>query len=256
MDDEIRIERDDGLLTVTFDRPDKHNALTWTMYDALGEACEEANSSRVAAMVFRSSSRRAFAAGTDIRQFAEFRRATDGVEYERRVSDVVEAILSVRVPTVASVGGYCVGAGFLVACACDLRIATEDARFGAPIARTLGNCLSQSSYRLVVELLGRGTALDLLLRARLMTAGEALARGLVVAVTTWDELGAVTAAEIARLRGHAPLSLLATKTSLNRLLTAPDQDNDDILELVYGSRDFRDAVQRFHTSDTPRWSGQ
>jgi enoyl-CoA hydratase/carnithine racemase len=252
--DEVVTEHVGGVLRVTFDRPAKLNALTWAMYDAVEAACEQAHAPGVRAMVLRSSTTRSLASGTDIAQFRTFRTGADGVAYERRVSDVLGAILDVPVPTIASIGGYCVGGGFLLACACDLRLASNDAVFGAPMARTLGNCLSQRSYRLVLELLGRGPALDLLLRARLMSAGEALQRGFLAAVTSPDQLEAVTDTELASLGELAPLSLWATKTALNRLLFA-DAEQDDVVRRVYGSDDFRRAVECFGTDCPPGWTG-
>ncbi|MBO9523490.1 MAG: enoyl-CoA hydratase/isomerase family protein [Nocardioidaceae bacterium] len=251
---EVVTECVDGVLRVTLDRPEKLNALTWTMYDALEAACEQAHAPEIRAMVLRSSSNRAFAAGTDITQFRAFRSGADAVAYERRVSAVLDAILAVPVPTLASITGCCIGGGFLVACACDLRLASTDAVFGAPMARTLGNCLSQQSSRLLVDLLGRGPTMDLLLRARLMSAEEAHQRGFLAVVCAPEELDSLTDAELDNLRDLAPLSLWAAKAALNRTSSPPTED-EDILRTVYGSHDFRQAVEGFGSGRLPSWTG-
>ncbi|ABL81666.1 MULTISPECIES: enoyl-CoA hydratase/isomerase family protein [unclassified Nocardioides] len=252
----IQVHRLHDVLYVTFDRPEKLNAMTWEMYARLESACREAEADDVRAMVLQSSSPRAFIAGTDITQFQSFDSGRDGVDYERKIDGVIDAILSVPVPTIAAVDGYCVGGGFLISAACDLRIATTSAQFGAPMARTLGNCLSQHSYRLIVELLGRSTAFDLLLRARLMTAAEAHQRGFVAELCAAGQISVVVESEAERLKNHSPLSMRAAKTSLNRLLFEPDRSNDDVLEQVYGSHDFREAVERFGARQDPKWSGR
>src|SRR5262245_24508074 len=128
---QIEISSDHHVLTVTFNRPDQRNAMTWAMYDGLEKACDRADSDRdIRIMLLRGAGDRAFVAGTDISQFAEFSTGRDGVAYEHRVSTVLERLQAVTVPTVAAIDGYCVGGGFAIACAVDLRIATPRAEFG------------------------------------------------------------------------------------------------------------------------------
>jgi enoyl-CoA hydratase/carnithine racemase len=254
---EFIVEQDGPVLTVTFNRPAQRNAMTWAMYDGLYEACERADADDdVRVMVLRGAGEDAFVAGTDITQFAEFADGDDGVAYERKVSRVLDRLAGVDVPTVAAVRGYCVGAGLAIAAVCDLRVAAPDARFGVPIARTLGTCLSLSTYALLVGHLGPARTLELLLNARMYTAVEMYAAGFVG--TLDDDLDRAVRQTADRLAGHAPLTLWATKETLRRLRRTPAAagDGDDIVRRVYGSEDFHNAVRAFSAKQEQRWTGR
>jgi len=254
---DLLVERDGPVLQVTFDRPQAHNALTFAMYEGLYEACETADADRdVRVLVVRGAGGKAFVSGTDIAQFAGF-DGPDGVAYEERVTRVVRRLEDTAVPTVAAVDGYCIGGGLALAAACDLRIATSASRFGIPIARTLGNCLSMDTCALLVAHLGRSRALDMLLRARLLDAAEVHAAGFVTQLAD-DAAGldAVLADTVAALASHAPLSMWASKQAFTRLRRAGIPDGDDIVERVYGSTDFRAAVESFGAKTRPTWTGE
>ncbi|GLY66802.1 enoyl-CoA hydratase [Amycolatopsis taiwanensis] len=244
-----------GVLTVTFNRPKQRNAMTWGMYDALAQACDRADSDdAVRVLLLRGAGGRAFVAGTDITQFAEFTTGKDGVDYEHRVSAVLDRLDAVTVPTVASIDGYCVGGGLGIACAVDLRIATPRSTFGVPIARTLGNCLSSTALSLLVRHFGHARTIAMLLTARLMTAEEAHAAGFLAVLT--DDLDKDTRSLIDAVLGHAPLSMWASKEALRRLhRDGREADVTDIVARVYGSDDFRSAVSAFKTKRPVRWSG-
>lgn len=254
---DVIVERHGPVLGVTFNRPAQRNAMTWAMYDGLYEACERADKDDdVHVLVLRGAGGEAFVAGTDIRQFAEFTGGDDGVAYERRVSRVLDRLEDVNVPTVAAVQGYCVGAGLAIAAVCDLRLATPDARFGIPIARTLGNCLSMSTYALLVHHLGPARTLDLLLNGRFYAGREAHAAGFVAECT--DDLDESLRQTVDRLAGHAPLTMWATKEAIRRQrrAAAAAVDGDDIVARVYGSEDFRAAVRAFSAKQTTTWTGR
>jgi enoyl-CoA hydratase/carnithine racemase len=254
---ELLVERDGPALTVTFNRPAQRNAMTWAMYDGLHHACERADADPdVRVLVLRGAGPEAFVAGTDIRQFAEFTSGADGVAYERRISGVLDRLEEVNVPTVAVVRGYCVGAGLAIAAVCDLRLAEPGARFAVPVARTLGNCLSMSTYALLVHHLGPARTLDLLLNARFYTGRELHAAGFVTEAT--EDLDEALRQTVDRLTGHAPLTMWATKEALRRLRRAGASavPGDDIVSLVYGSEDFRAAVDAFTAKRRHDWTGR
>src|SRR5258708_7342198 len=168
---EVEIGAENHVLTVTFNRPDQRNAMPAAMYEALEQACDQADSDGdIRVMVLRGAGGRAFVAGTDISQFARFSTGQDGVDYERRVTAVLDRLQAVTIPTVASIDGYCVGGGLGIACAVDLRVATPRAKFGVPIARTLGNCVSVATLDLLVQNFGHSRTIALLLTAELMSA--------------------------------------------------------------------------------------
>jgi enoyl-CoA hydratase/carnithine racemase len=254
---ELLISRDGPILTVTFNRPRQRNAMTWAMYDGLFAACEQADADDdVRVMVLRGAGDRAFVAGTDIAQFAEFASGADGVAYEERIGRIVRRLEDVDVPTVAAVHGYCIGGGLALAAVCDLRVATRSARFGVPIVRTLGNCLSMDTYSLLLHHLGPARTLDLLLRARLISGEEAHAAGFVGELCDDDALDKTVAETVTLLLGHAPLSMWATKEAVRRLRRSQLPDGDDIVERVYGSADFHAAVVAFTSKEEMRWTGR
>ncbi|MGH3367772.1 MAG: enoyl-CoA hydratase-related protein, partial [Nocardioidaceae bacterium] len=188
-DTDLVVTHDGPVLTVTFSRPAQHNAMTFPMYEGLYDACVRADEDDdVSVLVLRGAGDRAFVSGTDIAQFLEFRDGADGVEYEKRIARVVDRLEDVSVPTVAAVDGYCLGGGLVIAAACDLRVATRTSRFGAPIARTLGNCLSMNTHSLLVSRLGSARTADLVLRARLIGAEEAHQAGFVAELCDDDGL--------------------------------------------------------------------
>lgn len=254
---ELLVEQDGPLLTVTFNRARQRNAMTWAMYEGLYDACERADEDEeVRVMLLRSSSDKAFIAGTDIGQFADFSRGEDGIAYEEKIARITNRLEDVGVPTVAAIRGFCVGGGLGLASVCDLRVATPSARFGVPIARTLGNCLSMNTYSILIAQLGPSLALDLLLRARLLTGEEAHALGFVAELAPEDDLEATTQEVVNVLLGHAPVSMWAAKEAVRRFRRAAIPDGDDIVARAFGSSDFRRAVAAFATKDSVVWEGQ
>jgi enoyl-CoA hydratase/carnithine racemase len=254
---ELVVEQDGPVLTVIFNRPAQRNAMTWAMYDGLYEACDRADADDdVRVLVLRGAGEDAFVAGTDITQFAEFVDGDDGIAYERKISRVLGRLEDVNVPTIAAVRGYCVGAGLAIAAVCDLRVATPDARFGVPVARTLGNCLSMSTYALLVHHLGPARTLDLLLNARMYSGQAAHAAGFFAELA--EDLDDAVRQTVDRLVGHAPLTMWATKEAIRRLrrAAAAAVDGDDIVGRVYGSDDFHAAVRAFTGKQKRVWTGR
>jgi enoyl-CoA hydratase/carnithine racemase len=254
---ELVVTQDGPVLTVTFNRPGQRNAMTFAMYDGLFAACERADSDDgVRVLVLRGAGDKAFVSGTDIAQFAEFRDGADGVAYEARITRVINRLEDVTVPTVAAVRGFCVGAGLAIAAACDLRVVTRSARFGVPIARTVGNCLSMNTYSLLLFHLGPARTLELLLRARLLSADDAHGAGFVSELCADDALDGAVDELVAPLLEHAPLTMWAAKQATVRFRRAGLPDGDDIVARVFGSQDFRDAVQAFATKSRVQWKGR
>ena len=258
---ELVVEQDGAVLTVTFNRPSQRNAMTFAMYDGLHAACERADAEDdITVLVLRGAGDKAFVAGTDIAQFADFssgaKGGEDGIAYEARITRVINRLEAVPVPTVAAVRGFCVGAGLAIAAACDLRVATRSARFGVPIARTLGNCLSMNTYSLLLFHLGPARSLDLLLRARLLSADDAHGAGFVSELCADEDLDATLRELIAPLLEHAPLTMWAAKQASVRFRRAGLPDGDDIVARAFGSEDFRDAVAAFATKARVDWKGR
>jgi enoyl-CoA hydratase len=257
--DELLYELRDGIARVIFNRPEARNALTFAMYERLAEICATVEEDRsVKAMLVTGAGGKAFAAGTDISEFQAFKTAEDALAYEARIERVLAALERSRVPTIAAIAGACTGGGAGIAACCDLRIGAANARFGFPIARTLGNCLSVANYARLAALVGPARVKDIIFTARLLEAREALAIGLLNEVVA--EAGALLprAEELARLvASHAPLTLKATKEALLRIRARiPPGEGDDLIVLCYTSSDFREGMRAFLEKRAPDWRGK
>ena len=247
----------DRIGTIVFNRPEARNALTFGMYDALQEICETAAESNEAdALVIVGADERAFAAGTDISQFRDLKSAEDAWEYERRIDAILAAVERCPLPTIAAMSGACTGGGAAIAVACDLRIATSGLKFGFPIARTLGNCLSAVNLGRLSALMGPGRVKEMIFTSRLLLADEAHAIGLVSEVVDDHAALLARADELARLvAGQAPLTLRATKEALRRLQGPGPVDDRDLVAMCYTSEDFREGMEAFLQKRKPRWQG-
>ncbi|HZB90547.1 MAG TPA: enoyl-CoA hydratase/isomerase family protein [Stellaceae bacterium] len=259
MTEELVHEVRDGIARVTFNRPEARNAMTFAMYERLAEICAQVTDDRrVRAMIITGAGDKAFAAGTDISQFRAFKTPQDALDYEARIDRVVGAVEECRVPVIAAIAGACTGGGGGIAAACDLRIAAANARFGFPIARTLGNCLSMSNLSRLAALIGFARAKEIIFTARLVEAPEALALGLVSEVLPDHPALMARAEALAQLvAGHAPLTLQATKEALRRLrpkLTA--EEGRDLILMCYMSRDFREGMEAFLAKRPPQFRGE
>ena len=254
--DEFIYSVDEGIATLTFNRPQARNALTFEMYDGLAEISQSIidNHSDIHAMIVTGAGDKAFAAGTDISRFRDFKGAEDARNYERRMDHVLGVFESVPIPTIAAIRGACTGGGAAIAACCDIRIASDDLKYGFPIAKTLGNCLSIGNLSRMANLIGAGRTKEIILTARLIRADEALNIGLVSEVNN-DPLQ--RSLELAsKLKGHAPLTMAATKEGLRRLREKlADIENDDLIVQCYTSDDFREGLDAFLTKRTPQWKG-
>jgi enoyl-CoA hydratase len=246
----------DGVAMVVFDRPEARNAMTWAMYDGLASACDKiAGDADVRVAVFRGAGG-AFVAGTDIQQFTAFKDAEDGIAYERRIDAAIDAIERVEKPIVAVVEGFCVGGGLAIATACDLRIASPSARFGVPIARTLGNCLSVGNVARLVAQFGVGRTKRMLMLAEMITAEEALACGFVDVLAASSDVDSKLGEMCKKLLGHAPITMRNAKEAIRRIRVQSLPDGSDLIRAAYGSADFREGVEAFLAKRSPNWQGR
>jgi enoyl-CoA hydratase len=256
-DGAVRLSTAGPVATVVFDRPAARNAMTWAMYDELVAICESLARDKTArVVVFRGAGGEAFVAGTDIAQFAGFASGEDGVAYERRIDHCIGVLASLPMPTVAVIEGWAVGGGLAIATACDFRLATPSSKFGVPIARTLGNCLSMANLARLVAAFGGQRVKRMLLLAEMIRADEALACGYLHHVRAPEALEEELASLTAALCALAPVTQAVSKEGLHRLSLAALPDAEDLIARCYGSADFHEGVAAFIDRRAPRWRGE
>ncbi len=248
---------DGSIGTLTFNRPQARNALTWEMYDALKSACDQVDATPSLRVLVIRGAGDAFAAGTDIGQFREFSTGDDGVAYERRLDAVIDRLERVTRPTLAVVDGPAAGGGCAIALACDLRLCTARAKFGVPVARTLGNCLSIANTARLVDLIGPARARDLLFTGRLIDADEAMTLGLVTRMIGVDGIDAEVRLLALELSQRAPSTIAASKALVHaiRAHRCPPPA-DDIIAKCYASNEFKEGVKAFLEGRKPRWGAE
>jgi enoyl-CoA hydratase len=254
----VIFERDGAVARLLFCNPGAHNALTPQMWSDLRDRCVQiAEDNTIRVVVFRGVGGKAFVSGTDIAGFAEFSGAEDGLIYERGIDDCMAAVDALPVTAIAVVDGWAVGGGLNIASACDFRVATPTARFGSPLGRTIGNCLSMSSYARIVSAVGADVAARMLLLGEMLTAQELLPSGFLYHIAEPSKLDAEVQALCERAAANAPLTTRVTKAALRRWRNASLPNIDDLIALVYGSDDFRLGVDNFLQSGKkpPEWRG-
>jgi enoyl-CoA hydratase len=258
MSHEVLYEVKDGVGRITFNRPEARNAFTFKMYERLAEICQQAaGDSSVKVLVLTGSDEKAFAAGTDISEFRKFSTAQDAMDYEARINGLLDAFERIPIPTIAAIAGACTGGGSTIAACCDLRIGAANARFGVPIARTLGNCLSMANYVRLAALLGPARVKEIIFTGRLIDAGEAHTFGLLSEVLPDYAALQKRADELAQtVAALAPLTLRVTKEALRQIKEkmTPEEDRNMILT-CYMSHDFREGLDAFLNKRTPNWTG-
>lgn len=258
MSGRTHLARDGAIARIRFDNPAAHNALTHQMWVDLHDICVAlAADPTVRVVTFRGTGGRAFISGTDISGFADFRDGADGVAYENEIDRFMRSIDRIPATTIAIVEGWAVGGGINISSACDFRIATPGAKFGSPIGRTIGNCLSSSSYARVGSAVGIQIAKRMVLLGEMISAQELLASGFLYGIAEPEELDPAVEALVQRAAENAPLTTRTTKEAIRRMTFDTLPDIQDLIATVYGSNDFRRGVHDFlaKTKKTPIWTG-
>jgi enoyl-CoA hydratase/carnithine racemase len=222
------------------------------------EICKEASADpAVKVLLLSGVDETAFAAGTDISEFKKWSTAQDALDYELRINGLLDGLERIPKPTIAAIAGACTGGGSTIAACCDIRIGSASARFGVPISRTLGNCLSMANYVRLVALLGQARVKDILFTGRLVDAIEAHTIGLLSEVLPDYATLQTRADELARIvASRAPLTLRVTKEALRRIKEkmTPEEDASMILT-CYMSNDFKEGMDAFLNKRKPKWTG-
>jgi len=243
-----------NIAQITFNNPAARNAMTWQMYEDLKSICDDlAKKSDVRAVIFRGAGDKAFVSGSDIEQFVGLKKDE---AYEQAVDRIFKSLQELPMPTIAVIEGLAVGSGLLMATACDFRISTPDARFGIPVAKTLGNCLSPGNLAWISAHLGIPMVKKMLLTAELVRAPELLESGFLYQIV--DSAAITEAANILakKMAVLAPITQKSSKLGIARLLRSNLPDCTDLMRETYNSQDFREGVTAFLEGRPPKWTGK
>jgi len=255
----IETLRDGAIATVVLNRPDKLNALTKGMWQALGAAIDTLSADdSLRCIILRGAGEKAFSPGNDIAEFASERaNKPQAIAYGRLMHATLHALAACRHPLVAQIHGICVGGGLEIAALCDLRICGESSRFGAPI-KNLGLTMAYAEMAPLVRLVGSSVALEILLEGRIFDAAEAKQKRLVTRVVPDGEVAAETRASAERIAEGAPLVARWHKKFARRLadprpLTAAEADEGFD---CFDTEDFRIGYAAFLAKKKPVFVGR
>jgi len=242
---------------VTFDHVAARNAMTVAMYESLKSICQDiAKNSDIRAVVFRGAGGKSFVSGSDIAQFTSFKDGEDGVRYEEAIHEYLNPLATLPMPTIAVIDGMAVGGGLAIATCCDFRISTPDAKFGVPIARTLGNCLYPGNIAWLAAHMGMNIVRRMLLLAEMIPASELKIQGYLLATYDAEQLGKEADALAERLASLAPITQKASKLTMARIIASQLPDCQDLIRETYGSNDFKNGVASFLKGESPVWTGK
>ena len=255
----ILVERQERIATITFNRPDRMNAMDLAMWQGLGDAMATLSADdELRCVVLRGAGGKAFSAGADIEEFQRLRAdANQAAAYGRVTHGAMRAVADSRHPTLAVIEGACVGGGLEIASVCDMRICGSGSRFGVPVNK-LGLTMSYGELGGLVDLVGGATALEIVLEGRVFDAREALAKRLVNRVVDDADVLAEGEATARRIANGAPLVARWHKKFVRRLAQPSPLTPEEADEAYacFDTEDFRIGLQAFLSKSKPAFAGR
>lgn len=253
----VIFEKDGPVARVTFDNRKAHNALTMAMWHELRSINRQiAADGDIRVVTYRGAGGKSFISGTDISGFLKFESGQDGVAYEREMDSCIGSVEEVPQPTVAVIDGWCVGGGLSIAASCDFRLVTPNAKFGSPLAKTIGNLLSAKGYARLLAHVGPSIARRILILGEMIGAEQLKSSGIALDIVEPENMDAAVEALCTQLVESAPLTIKASKEAIRRLTYRALPDIDDLIAEVYGSDDFNNAVRAFLDKKPRTWTGR
>ncbi|MCU0983862.1 MAG: enoyl-CoA hydratase [Acetobacteraceae bacterium] len=250
-----------GIGWIVFNQPEKRNAVSVEMWQAIETiAADFAADDAVRVVVITGAGEKAFVSGADISQFEKLRADADAqAEYDRMTAPGRAALAALEKPSIAMIRGYCIGGGLGIALGADIRIAADDARFAIPAAK-LGLAYAASGLKRLVDLVGPAQAKEIMFTARQYDAAEALRIGLVNRVVPADELAATVGDLASTIAANAPLTIRASRVTINEVLKDPAERDTALLDRVFracfDSADYREGRRAFLEKRRPAFSGR
>jgi len=258
MSDVVLLSRDGDIATVTLNRPDRLNALDKAMWQRLAAIMAEVAADGAIRCVILRGAGTAFGAGADVAEFASERDTpAKAAVYAEIMGAALRALRDCPVPTVAQIHGACAGAGLEVAIHCDLRIAGDGSKFGAPVQR-LGITMPYPEIAALMELVGRATTIEILLEGRMIGAREAYEKGLVCRVVPDSAVEEEARASARRIADGAPLVHRWHKKFVRRLLDPTPLSAAEIAEsyAACATEDYRIGIKAFLAKEKPQFQGR
>jgi enoyl-CoA hydratase len=251
---------DGQVLHIRFNNPEKHNALSVDMWEAVPPLLDKAaRDDNVRMVVLSGEGGKSFVSGADISQFEDMRAAKEAVKkYEAMAEAALQGIYEFEKPTVACIQGYCIGGGVNVAICCDIRIASSNSTFAIPAAK-LGLGYRYSAMKNLTDLVGPGHAKDIFFTARRLDAAEALRIGLINRVADSDKLDALLGEYTTAICQNAPLTIKAGKRIIRDVLKTGDADMDLARKLIldcFESDDYAEGRRAFMEKRKPVFRGK
>jgi enoyl-CoA hydratase/carnithine racemase len=259
--DKILARKADGIGWLTFNQPERRNAISLAMWDAVTVAVEDfAGDRAVRVVVMSGAGGKAFASGADISEFEKVRADADAeANYARHSARARDLLAGLEVPLIAMIQGFCIGGGLATALQADLRIASADSSFGIPAAR-LGVSYGYGSLERLTALVGPALAKEIMFLGRRYTADQALAMRLVNQVVEADQLLATVEEIAAEIVRNAPLSVRASKIAIDQIAGGPERQDRARVEAAnrdcFDSADYKEGRRAFMEKRTPQFQGR